>query len=175
MLLFKIFKFMDTVCCILKFFYRIVSKTRSSYIKFGINYFRLILKVIWFLWRYKTIYLSNFSSYIRGRLVIKVVLFWRLYGRVKVTYQTSFFDNFVTLFHDVLSQNSLITKSRSEKIMRKKDKPMYEEHLHLLRRGLNVMWDELGMMLMPQLSYVTRIIFNRSSRVHPPFGRGALV
>ena len=60
--------------------YRIVSKTRSSYIKFGINYFRLILKVIWFLWRYKTIYLSNFSSYIWGRLVIKVVLFWRLYG-----------------------------------------------------------------------------------------------
>merc|ERR1712141_560243 len=29
--------------------YRIVSKTRSSYIKFGINDFRLILKVIWFL------------------------------------------------------------------------------------------------------------------------------
>ena len=29
--------------------YRIVSKTRSSYMKFGINYFRLVFKVILFL------------------------------------------------------------------------------------------------------------------------------
>ena len=74
-----------------------------------------------------------------------------------MTYQTSFFDNFVTLFHHVLSQNSLITtKSRSEKIMIKRGKPMYEEHLHFSRRGLKCHGDELGMMmLMPQLSYVT--------------------
>ena len=30
------------------------------------------------------IYLSNFSSYIRVRLVKKVVLFWRLYGSQKI-------------------------------------------------------------------------------------------
>ena len=83
--------------------YRKVSKTRSSYTKFGINYFSLILKVVWFLWRYKTIYLSNFSSYIRGRLVIKVVLFWRLYGSYFKSQSASRFALIVPPCHWILA------------------------------------------------------------------------
>ena len=54
--------------------YRIVLNIRSSYIIFGIKFFRLIHKVVKFLW-------SKFSNFFQiSRLIFEVVLFLRLYG-----------------------------------------------------------------------------------------------
>ena len=57
--------------------YRIVSRTsKTSYIKFGIKNFRLILKVVKFLWSKFSIFFSNFRSYIQGHIRYYCLLFY---------------------------------------------------------------------------------------------------
>ena len=65
----------------IKLIYRIVPKTTPRYIKFCQIKIRTINEVLQYLCSYNANSMAIFSPYIRGCVVIKVILFSGLYGK----------------------------------------------------------------------------------------------